>query len=168
MDPLVAQAVEATIAVAVTVAFGWILTRLLREVASKAGASRALIRNVSRLILVVVVLVVVTALAGISGLSSYFTTLTISGIAGLAVSLALQNTLTNVVSGVLIFYDGTVKLGDHIEFGGARGEVVKVGFRSTWVKRDDGAITIISNSSLIGGPITNHSAHDRLERKVDE
>lgn len=56
----------------------------------------------------------VAVVAGVTGISSQFTTLTLSGIGGLAATLALQNTLSNIIAGVLMLQDGVLRLGDDI------------------------------------------------------
>lgn len=90
----------------------------------------------------------------------------LSGIVGLAISLALQNTLTNIISGILILSDGVLRLHDSVEYSGVRGRVVKIGLRATWVKTDSGDIAIISNNYLANGPLVNFTARERLERKL--
>src|SRR5207244_12264538 len=77
------------------------------------------------------------------GLGSIFSFLTLSGIAGLAISLALQNTLTNIISGILILSDGVLRLHDSVEYSGVKGRVVKIGLRATWVRTDSGDIAIV-------------------------
>ena len=94
--------------------------------------------------------------------------LTISGLVTLAVSLALQNTLSNMIAGILLFQDNTLRIGDLIQYSGIRGRVVRVWLRTTWVQTDDGNIAIISNSTLSAGPWINFTATERLTRKLDD
>ena len=108
----------------------------------------------------------VVAVASLTGLSSQLTTLTISGIAGLGVTLALQNTLSDVIAGVLLLQDGVIRIGDDVSFQGVRGEIVKLNLRTTWVKTQDGVIIVIGNSNLSAGPIVNHTASSRLTKKL--
>jgi small conductance mechanosensitive channel len=118
---------------------------------------------------VIMLLAAVGVLTTLSGVSSYFTTLTIGGIAGLAVSLALQTTLSNIISGILMLHDGVLHTGDDLQYGGPggiRGEVVRVSLRTTWLRTADGTITVIGNSNLAAGPIINYTAKTRLERKL--
>lgn len=159
---------EVAVALAVIAVLGVLFTRITRRIALRAGASRAVAHAVDELIAVVMLMIAVAAVASLTGLSSEFTTLTISGIGGLAASLALQTTFSNIIAGILMLQDGVLRLGDDIEFGSARGEVVKLSLRTTWLKRQDGVIVLIGNSNLAAGPIVNHSAKDRLERKLEE
>ena len=100
-----------------------------------------------------------------SGLSSLFTGLTVSAVLAVAVSLALQTTLSNVISGLLLFSDGVLRLGDTIAYSGAEGQVVRVGLRNTWIKTKEGHLTVVANTSLSNGPLINKTATDRLARK---
>ncbi|MDA4118901.1 MAG: mechanosensitive ion channel family protein, partial [Thaumarchaeota archaeon] len=88
-----------------------------------------------------------------------------SGVMAVAISLALQTTLSNVISGILLFNDGVIRLDDTIEYSSTRGTVVRVGLRNTWIKTEEGTIAVVSNSSLSSGPLVNRSATERLNRK---
>jgi small conductance mechanosensitive channel len=146
--------------------FGTLFSRLVGRISRRAGASKAVTNSVRQWIAVLMIVAAVAAVAGLTGISSQFTTLTISGIGGLAVTLALQNTLSNVIAGVLMLQDGVLRLGDDIEFGAFRGSVVKLSLRTTWVKNSEGVIAVIGNSNLAAGPILNRTAKARLERKL--
>jgi small-conductance mechanosensitive channel len=114
---------------------------------------------------VIAVLVIVTVILSLTGLASQFTAITISGIGALAVSLALQNTLSNIISGILLFHDGVIHLNDIVEYGSVKGKVVRIALRNTWIKMDSGKIAVISNSLLAGGPLIIHSATKRVSKK---
>jgi small-conductance mechanosensitive channel len=160
-------AAEVAVALAVIGVLGVFFTRITRRIALRAGASKRVAHAADQWIAVVMVIIAIATFASLTGISSEFTTLTISGIAGLAASLALQTTLSNIISGILMLQDGVLRLGDDIEFGSVRGEVVKLSLRTTWLKRQDGVIVLIGNSNLAAGPIINHTAKDRLEKKLE-
>ena len=143
-----------------------LLSLVIRRAANAAGARPATIRDVRDGFRVIALLIAVSAVLSFTGLASEFTALTISGIAGVAISLALQNTLSNIISGILMIHDGVLKLGDSIEYGGSlKGKVVRVALRNTWIVMDDGTIAVVSNSNLSSGPLVNHTAKDRLRQK---
>jgi MscS family membrane protein len=87
-----------------------------------------------------------------------------AGIVGIAVGFAAKDTLANLFAGVFILADAPYKVGDFIELDGQRGQVIKIGLRSTRIlTRDDIEITIpnstIANSKIInesGGPSVKH------------
>lgn len=165
---LVAAEVTAAL-VGITVA-GTLFSRVIRGVALRAGASKGVASSVTQWMGVLILLADVGAFTTLTGLSSELTALTLSGIAGLAVSLALQSTISNVISGVLLIRDGFLRLGDDLQYGGPgglRGEVVKLSLRTTWIRTQDGVIAVVGNSTLSAGPILNYSARARLEKKLE-
>jgi small conductance mechanosensitive channel len=162
-----AEVVGLIIGVAVV---GTFLARFVRTIALRAGASKAVANSVRSWMGVLMIISAIAGVAYLTGISSTITTLTISGIAGLAISLALQNTISNVISGVLLLSDGIIRLGDDIQYGGpggVRGEVVKLSLRTTWIRTQEGVITVIGNTNLSAGPILNYTAKARLGKKLE-
>jgi len=86
--------------------------------------------------------------------------MTSAGIIGIAVGFAAKDTLANLFAGVFILADAPYKVGDFIQLDGQRGQVTRIGLRSTRIlTRDDVEITVpnamIANSRIInesGGP----------------
>jgi small conductance mechanosensitive channel len=140
---------------------------VIRRLARRAGAAPTVTRDIGATLRVIALALVLSDVLTFSGFSSLFTGLTVSAIVAVAVSLALQNTLSNVISGILLLSDGVVRLHDTIEYGGAKGEVVRIGLRNTLIRTKEGHISVIGNASLSGGPLTNHSAAERLSKKYD-
>ena len=166
---LVATVAELAVSLAIVIIAGSFLTRFVIRIARRAGAPKQTESSIRDLMGVILLLIALGVITTVSGLSSYFTALTISGVAGLAASLALQTTLSNIISGLLMLRDGTVHVGDDIQYGGPggiRGEVVHLSLRTTWLRTSDGHIAVIGNSNLSAGPILNYSATARLEKKL--
>jgi small-conductance mechanosensitive channel len=162
--------VQIIVFLAGTLIVGSLLGMFVRSIALRAGASKAVANSVRQWTFVLMTAVGIVGVAYLTGISSVITTLTISGIGGLVIGLALQNTISNVISGVFLLNDGVIRLGDDIQYGGpggVRGEVVKLSLRSTWIRTSSGVITVIGNSNLSSGPILNYSATARLQRKID-
>ncbi len=165
-----ASLVGLLIRVAVTLAVFYLVCQfLIRGVtaaARRAGVTPGQVHLIEEGIASVFVVLAIISIVHLSGLTSQFTALTISGIAAIVLSLALQATLSNMISGILLLLDNTLRVNDLIEYGGAKGEVVKIGLRSTWVKTAEGDVVVISNSQIVNGPLTNHTAGDRLLKKL--
>ncbi len=87
------------------------------------------------------------------------------GAAGLAVGLALQGSLSNFASGVLIIILRPFKIGDYIEGGGTAGTVEDIGMFMTNLKTPDNKKVIVPNTNIMGGNITNYTAKDM--RRLD-
>lgn len=87
------------------------------------------------------------------------------GAAGLAVGLALQGSLSNFASGVLMIIFKPFTLGDFVEAGGATGAVEEIGIFTTVINSPDNKKMIVPNSAVMGGKITNFNANGI--RRVD-
>ena len=88
--------------------------------------------------------------------------LTFSALIGLAVTLALQTTIGNVIAGFILLRSRLLRLNDNVRIGGVSGRVVQVGLVTTWLLLEDGSLASVSNSTLLSGPLQNRSAGDRL------
>jgi small-conductance mechanosensitive channel len=144
---------------------GELFRRGLTVIARRAGASKTLVRSIRDGVRIVWIVVGVASVLIVTGIASQFQALTVTGLAGLTISLALQTTLSNIIAGVLLFSDKTLRLHDEIAYSGIRGTVVRIGLRSTLIRTQEGSIAIISNSTLMGGPFINYSAEERLVGK---
>ncbi len=89
----------------------------------------------------------------------------IMGAAGLAIGLALQGSLANFASGVMIIAFRPFKVGDFVEAGGATGIIESIQIFSTQMRTGDNKTIIVPNANITGSTITNYSAKDT--RRVD-
>lgn len=144
---------------------GELFRRGLTAIARRAGASKQLIRNIRDGVRIAWIVVAAAAIFVVTGIASEFQALTVTGLAGLAISLSLQTTLSNIIAGVLLFSDKTLRLNDLISYSGIKGTVVRVGLRSTLIRTQEGNIAIIGNSTLLSGPFINYTAEERLVGK---
>lgn len=76
-------------------------------------------------------------------------------IGGLALALAAQDTVKNLISTLIIFIDHPYRLGNYIKAAGVEGTVVEIGLRSTRMMTIDSSIITIPNSNMINNEITN-------------
>ncbi|HCS21117.1 MAG TPA: mechanosensitive ion channel protein MscS [Bacteroidetes bacterium] len=77
------------------------------------------------------------------------------GIGGLAIALAAQDTLSNLLASFIIFMDKPFKAGDLVNFDTITGTIEKVGFRSTKVRTLDKSLLTVPNKDLTDGPLNN-------------
>ena len=89
----------------------------------------------------------------------------IIGAASFAVGMALQGTLANFASGVMILLLRPFKAGDVIEAAGVKGSVKEIQIFSTTINTPDNVKIIVPNGSLFGGIIKNFNGYDT--RRVD-
>jgi len=81
----------------------------------------------------------------------------ILGAAGLAIGLALQGTLANVASGVMLLFLRPINIGEYVDAGGIAGTVMEIGLFSTEIKTNVGLCLLVPNSKIWDSPITNFS-----------
>ena len=111
-------------------------------------------------------LMAVVFLAAISNLGIQTTSfMAILGAAGLAIGLALKDTLSNIGSAVVILVFRPFKIGDYINAGGAEGTVDKISLFTTTICPVDNRLIIVPNSAITIGNITNFSS--KPIRRVD-
>jgi len=79
------------------------------------------------------------------------------GIGGLAIALAAQDTLQNVIASFIIFFDKPFVVGDYIKVQGISGVVEKIGFRSTRIRTLEKSFLTIPNNMLISNVLDNMS-----------
>ncbi len=111
--------------------------------------------NVVKYALYVVVLVTVLTQFGVETTSILAA---LSGVA-LAIGLALQGTLSNVASGVMILVQKPFKVGEAINVGTITGVVEDITLFTTELKQFDGLFVMIPNSELWNKPIVNYNRH---------
>jgi small conductance mechanosensitive channel len=87
------------------------------------------------------------------------------GAAGLAVGLALKDSLANFSSGVMLVFFRPFRVGDAIQAAGVSGIVETIGIFSTVVKTPDNVVITVPNSLIYAGPITNFTAEPT--RRID-
>jgi small-conductance mechanosensitive channel len=117
-----------------------------------------LTRTISRIIIFTVGILVILNALGIS-ITPIIATL---GVGGLAVALALQDTLSNLFAGFHIITNRIVRVGDYIKIeSGQEGYVVDVNWRTTKVKMLDNNTILIPNSKLTQTNVTNYYLPDK-------
>lgn len=122
---------------------------------------RRFIANLARMLLMLFVIIAAINQLGVQTASL----IALIGAAGLAIGLALQGSLANFASGVLIVLFRPYKVGDFIEGAGIAGSVEEVQILTTVLRTGDNKQVIVPNSQIMGATITNYSAN--ATRRVD-
>jgi MscS family membrane protein len=84
------------------------------------------------------------------------------GVGGLAIALAAQPTIENLIGSLSLFADKPVRVGDFCRYGDEVGTVEAIGMRSTRIRGLDRALTTIPNRTLANMPIVNLTRRDRM------
>ena len=77
------------------------------------------------------------------------------GALGIGIGMGLQNLVNNFVSGIVLIFDGSLKIGDEIEVSGQAGRVKEIGLRSSTLSTSDGADILIPNGNILSQNIVN-------------
>ena len=78
-----------------------------------------------------------------------------AGLVGLTISLAAQESASNLFSGIVILLDKPFSVGDWITVGSVEGEVIDINFRSTRIRSLDKTINIVTNSQICASTVKN-------------
>ncbi|HEY0007792.1 MAG TPA: mechanosensitive ion channel [Tepidisphaeraceae bacterium] len=87
-------------------------------------------------------------------------------IIGLAIGFASQETLSNFIAGIMIFWDKPFKVGDWIVVDGDLGQVKRVTFRSTRLENMDGDIVVLPNMKMLSEKVINKSTNEITRANV--
>jgi len=140
------------------------ISRAMRKVMNKAGTDPTLAKFFLALVRIALLTFVIIAALGTLGVETA-SFIAIIGAAGLAVGFALQGSLANFASGVMLIIFRPFSAGDYIMAGGEAGTVQEIHIFNTILLTPDNKRVIIPNAQVTGGSITNVSAMDT--RRVD-
>ena len=88
------------------------------------------------------------------------------GAGGLAVALAAQYSIENLIAGVVLFTDKPVRIGDECQYGEIRGRVEQIGLRSTRIRGLDRSLITIPNAEFAKVQLVNYTRRDRIPIKL--
>jgi len=141
-----------------------ILTQIAKKIMTRSKIDALLVNFAGSIIKTVLLLFVVVAALNQLGVDTT-SLIALIGAAGLAIGLALQGTLQNFASGVMLIIFRPFKDGDLIEAAGITGVVESIDIFTTTMRSGDNREIIVPNNEIYGGTITNLSK--RETRRVD-
>lgn len=160
-------AINIAFALAIFVVGRWAVRALIKvagKLLAKAGMDEILVNFVTSIANAILLLFIIIAALDQLGVDTT-SLIALLGAAGLAVGLALQNSLQNFAAGVMLIIFRPFKNGDFIEAGGTMGVVESISIFSTIMRTGDNREVIVPNGSIYNGTITNYSARDT--RRID-
>lgn len=153
---------------ALVLVVGILLSRLVTKIISQAmkrsnveDSARSFLVSVIKTALYVLVLIMSLSVLNVP-MSSIITVL---GAAGLAVSLALQNCLTNLCGGFIILFSKPFAAGDMVELDGTMGIVKSIGVLYTKLQTSDGKSVLIPNGNVSNAKLINYT--ETPTRRID-
>jgi len=141
----------------------WV-SRILQRALQRGGVEATLtgfLRNVSYAVMVVVVVIAALQKLGVPTTS----VLAVLGAAGLAVGLALKDSLSNIASGVMLIMLRPFREGDAVQAAGLEGVVEEIRIFQTRLRTYDNRAIVLPNSMITNAPIINFTAKPR--RRID-
>lgn len=93
--------------------------------------------------------------------------LTSLGIVGLTIGFAARDALSNLISGVLIFWDRPFVIGDLVEVGDDYGRVQNITLRSTRIVTVDGKMLAVPNSHIVNSTVASYTNFPHLRLDID-
>jgi MscS family membrane protein len=166
----VASAVELAMAAVKYFAGAWVLWRVAPVVAEAVIASPRispqsidahLIRICTRLLGIVGAACLLGVGADRVGIPVYGIVAGL-GVGGLAIALAAQSSIENLIGGLNLFADKPIRVGDFCMYGTEVGTVEAIGIRSTRIRGLDRTLTTIPNALLSKMPVVNFTVRDRM------
>jgi small conductance mechanosensitive channel len=147
---------------------GWAITKLILNVVErylvKYKTDQLLVRFVTTVVNAILLLIVIITALSYLGIDTT-SLIALLGAAGLAVGLALQDSLKNFASGVMLMLQRPFTTGDLVETAGTTGLVEEVNLFTSILHTPDNRKVIVPNGEIYDGVITNYSAH--ATRRVD-
>lgn len=164
---LTADAVTALLVFGAFYAFWRLVDQVLRPSLRRSRLDLTAAAFVRTTVKYVTLVIGAVAAAGEMGLQTA-SLVTSLGVAGLTVGFAAQDALSNIISGLFIYWDRPFVLGDLIEVGGQYGRVDRITIRSTRVVTPDGRMLAIPNSDMVDTPVASYTnfPHLRLDLAV--
>ncbi len=149
---------------------GWFLSRVFQHTIKKVnnrthgGMQESSLMTLSRI--ASFFLIGVSLLVGFSSLGIDVTKLALVASAlSVGIGFGLQNIINNFVSGIILLFERSMKVGDYIVLAdGTRGEVREINIRSTVINTNDNIDVIVPNSDFVNSNVTNWTMNERFLR----
>ena len=138
-----------------------LVDKLLEQATRIDGTLKGFIRSAARILLWVLLVIIVAGALGIPTTSL----VALISIAGLALSLSVQNILSNLFSGLTLLITKPFKAGDYVEVAGKAGVIKTVGLFYTQMNTLDNVAISIPNGDITGSTVNNYSREPL--RRVD-
>ncbi len=139
---------------------GAVIIRIIMKIVNKAlqksqleKAAHSLIRSLIRTVLFVLVGLTAAASLGINVTGI----IALASVLSLAVSLSVQDLLTNIIGGFTLLYTKPFKSGDYVEIAAEAGTVTEIGMTYTQLRTPDNKLIYIPNRAVVAADIVNYS-----------
>jgi MscS family membrane protein len=157
------------LATLLTGCFLWLLSTItdrsfehaVNRTRTQHGGGESILIVMQRLTRIMLLIIAAVAALGLFGINVK-TTLAGLGIGGLAIALAAQKTLENLIGGVSLLMDKAIRVGDFCQIGGQLGTVEDIGLRSLKLRTLDQNLSVVPNGSLAQMQFENMARRSKL------
>ncbi|MEE2804562.1 MAG: mechanosensitive ion channel domain-containing protein [Pseudomonadota bacterium] len=153
----------------VILTIGWLIVRVVSRFTAKllkrAGFDAILADfsiSIIRIILMIVVLIAVLDRLGVDTTSL----IALLGAAGIAIGLALKDSLSNFAAGLMLIVFRPIRAGNYVELGGTAGSVEKINLFTTTLVTPDNREVTVPNGVIYSNTIVNYSARDKRRAEI--
>jgi small-conductance mechanosensitive channel len=157
------------IRVIVIVCIAWLLSTWLRRFLQRVGerrggASQHAVYTIGRLSHYLIIFV--GLMIGLSSVGVDFTNFAlVAGALSIGIGFGLQSIVNNFVSGIIILFERSLKVGDYVELGtGVSGVVREINVRSTRINTNENVDVIVPNSNFISSDVINWTLQEHFVR----
>ena len=171
VDSLFLNLPNLMLAIIIFIAAYW-FARSLQRLVSKGlknvihqTSIRSLVANALSIAVIALGLILALAVLNLDG--TLKSLLAGAGVAGLAISLALQGTLSNTFSGLFIAIKDELNVGDWVETNGYSGKVTAIDLRNTKIKEGDNNIVVVPNKMILENPFKNFGLTQRIRSTIN-
>lgn len=150
----------------ISILFDWYASKInALDNRNLSGSLFPLLKKISKILLAGFAVVIILSNFNVN-ISGFIVSL---GVGSLAVALAAQDTISNMISGFIIMIDRPFRIGDRIKYANTEtGDVVEIGIRSTKIMDFDSNIVIIPNNDIVKSRIVNYNYPQTLTRVLIE
>ncbi|MBT8070547.1 MAG: mechanosensitive ion channel [Xanthomonadales bacterium] len=167
MELAISWGINLVLAIVIFIIGKWIarwLQSTFQKLLKKRAVDPVLVDFLGTVVYALILIAAIIAAVDVLGIPAT-SFLAILGAAGLAIGLALKDSLSNFASGVMLVLFRPFGKGDLVDAGGIMGVVEEISLVSTMMVTPDNKQIIVPNSLMYGSAITNYSAKDT--RRVD-
>lgn len=157
------------IAATVIIVIGLILSKAAQKIIRKTSAKKfpvdetasSALRAIVRYGIYIICIIMILNIFGVNTASL----LAVLGAAGVAIGLALKDTLGNIAAGIILLLMGSCRKGEYIEFGSFSGTITDINLFTMTLETPDGIYISAPNSSIWGSPLKNYTRNGK--RRID-
>jgi len=142
---------------------GWLYKRAINNIEAHnvTTATKTLLSNMGYYVIIIIAFFSTLKFLGISLTSIAL----VAGALSVGIGFGLQNIVSNFVSGIILMFERSIKIGDYIELSnGITGYVSDVKMRSVTITTNSNIDIIIPNQQLIENRVINWTMHDKIRR----